>query len=292
MKSRLNIIQKKILHISLFLVIFVHFTYGMELSIKFSGGLNYSKMANINRVLQDWVVFKERFADINKHWIFVEGDIPEFHSSYDFDGELIFSLTSHLALGLSGGYIYGELGEDDTEVTMKEAVSESSFLDIRPTKVNAFPLTVSGYYLFTVMKKITFYLKGGGGLIWAKHIVREGWKPVLGESYNYFFTQNTSARSSILLGGFGIMYEVESGMRFFIEGIARSSKINGFRGENSNGQTGTLFFFEEYNSDLDFWQAKNQILSQMPMGENIRSAQEATVDLSGFAVKIGLIIQF
>jgi len=264
----------------------------MELSIKFSGGLNYSKMANINRVLQDWVVFKERFADINKHWIFVEGDIPELHSSYDFDGELIFSLTSHLALGLSGGYIYGELGEDDTEVTMKEAASESSFLDIRPTKVNAFPLTVSGYYLFTVMKKITFYLKGGGGLIWAKHVVREGWKPVLGESYNYSFTQNTSARSSILLGGFGIMYEVENGMRFFIEGIARSSKINGFRGENSNGQTGTLFFFEEYNSDLDFWQAKNQILSQMPMGENIRSAQEATVDLSGFAVKIGLIIQF
>jgi hypothetical protein len=70
------------------------------------------------------------------------------------------------------------------------------------------------------------------------------------------------------------------------------AKINGFQGETHEGETGELYFFEEYSSDIDFWQAKFQMLTEGPSGDNFRSAKKAVVDFSGYSVKIGLLIKF
>ena len=62
--------------------------------------------------------------------------------------------------------------------------------------------------------------------------------------------------------------------------------------KNQLEETGTLYYFEEYVPELDFWQAKNEIRTEMPSGQNFRSVSEAMVDFSGVSVKIGFIVRF
>ena len=88
------------------------------------------------------------------------------------------------------------------------------------------------------------------------------------------------------------MFETEVGVRFFVEGLYRNAKIQGFTGETELEGQGTLYYFEEYIPELDFWQAKNEIRAEKPSGPNIRSVSEAVVDFGGFSVTIGFIIRF
>lgn len=270
----------------LFLISWAH---SIELSLKLSGGLSYINLKNTNRTLQDWSEWQKREADYRKNWSFLGGEVRGFHSGFDFEGEIIVSFTPHLAAGVGTGYIHGELNEEKTEITLEKVLG--TYIYVRPTKVSAFPLTLSGYYFFP-LKKVNFFIKGGAGIIWAKYIDREGNKKTSATKFAYHQLQRTSAKGSTLFGGLGIMYDMEPGMRFFVEGSARLAKISGFHGENKEGDTGILYFFEEYDPDLDFWQAKNRISADEPSGENIRSVEEATVDFSGFSVKIGIIIKF
>ena len=69
-------------------------------------------------------------------------------------------------------------------------------------------------------------------------------------------------------------------------------QISDFLGENDQEEIGTLYYFEEHIQDFDIWQAKNQIKAAAPSGENYRSVQKASIDLSGLSIRIGLVIKF
>lgn len=277
------------------LLIPVSTAHGVELSLKFSGGLSYLKLGMINRTLQDWRQSEIKAADYFIGWTFIGDETVNFHSAFEFDGELIISFTPHLAVGIGAGFIRGELEADKNE--LKQAYSPGgdllvTFSYIRPNKVSAFPLTLSVYYFLPLKKRLNLFIKGGGGIIWAKYIDREGYRDITEETFKYLQFHKSSAHGSIFIGNIGITYELEPGLRFFIEGTARRAKISGLNGENKNGEPGTLFYFEEYIQYVDFWQAKHQISIEEPSGKNFRSIQEAEVDFSGFSLKIGLIISF
>jgi hypothetical protein len=61
---------------------------------------------------------------------------------------------------------------------------------------------------------------------------------------------------------------------------------------NTLQQDGTLFAFEEYIPDSDFWQAKLGVWPEAPAGSGFRSVREAVIDLSGFSVKMGIVLKF
>lgn len=276
-------VKKRVALFPLFFL-FAVYSFCVEVNLKIAGSFCYLKLDHINRSLSGWEEW------IKKAENYKEGEVEKLHLGTAFEGDLLFFFTSRLAAGIGTGYIYGELSEEKTALTI-DNVKKTSVL-VRPAKINAFPLNVSAYYFFPLRKEMKLYVKGGLGLTWAKYVEREG-KEKSEKKYTYEkYSKTATALGQSYFTSLGLMYEADPNVRFFIEGEARLAKISGFQGETPGGEEGTLFFFEEYIPDLDFWQAQNKILTEKPSGENFRSVQEAVADMSGFSVKIGLLIKF
>lgn len=248
------------------------------------------KLDDINHSLKGWAEQWKRITLSRDDWEFAGGGAGKLNIGYDFEGEIIVSFSPHLAASFGVGLIYGELAEEKIEVFIDVDSSTNSIT--RPTKVNARPLTLSGYFIYPLGKKLDIFIKGGAGLVWTKYTEREGGKSLTADNYNYWWHQKASAQGPVFLGGLGIIYRIDSSLGFFIEGGARWAKISGFRGETPEGEEGDLYFFEEYDSDFDSWQAKYMISTEKPTGDNLRSVKKAVVDFSGFSAKIGLLIKF
>jgi len=263
---------------------------GAELSLKLSGGYTFLDVKSINRGLEDWAEWRKREAEENKNWLYLGQNVKSLQSGIHLEGEILLSFSRRIGISLGTGYIYGDLKEKETEVFVQR--SSGVLSQVYPVTVSAYPLVLSGYYFIPLNNRLHVYARAGGGLAWAKYVYREAKKLESATKYNYFRLGRASASDSILLGGLGFVYETDVGVRFFVEGLIRRAKIQGFSGENELEEKGTLYYFEEYIPDLDFWQAKNEIRTEKPSGSNFRSVSEAVVDFSGLSVKIGFIIRF
>lgn len=263
----------------------------VEFSLKLAGGLSHMKLDSVNRSILDWVAWQKKNAQEQKRWEFLGGKVTELHQSFDFDGEVLLAVNSWLSMGISIGFIYGEITNRDTELTIDR--SGNQYLYTFPTKVNAYPFIFSGYFNLPVFNWLKFYINGGAGLVWAKYFNSEGRKlNQEGTNFNYPISQKASSRGNVLKGGIGVLFHTYSGIDFFLEGSYRLSKITGFQGENKDNIRGTLFTYEEYDPNIDIWQTKINILADKPAGEFIRSVEESEIDLSGFSFKTGIIIKF
>lgn len=264
--------------------------FGLEMGFKLSAGYTFLRLDSVNRGIDSWAEWIKREAEETANWQYIGKDIRPLHPGTCLEGEILISFSARLGISLGTGYIYGDAKEKGIEVMVQRPTEAISH--IYPVTASAYPLVLSGYYFFPLNGKLHLYARAGGGQVWAKYVYREAKKLESAEKYNYFLLGMTSARGPILLGGIGLVYETDVGVRFFIEGSMRKAKIEGFSGENELEEKGTLYSFEEYIPDLDFWQFKNEIRVDKPSGSNYRSVQEAVVDFSGYSVKIGFIIGF
>jgi len=271
-------------------ILFAPRAYAVDVSLKLSGGQSFFQLKSINLLLEHWAVWKQKDTDAHTDWIYIGGDISKLHSGFDFAGEIMVAVTSRITIGIGAGYIYSELIEDKTALTIERAVG--TFLDVKPIKISALPITISGYYFFPLSSNSRLYVTGGAGPIWGKYIEREGRRLITKDNFTYQAFQRTSGRGSIVLAGCGFEYEFEPGMRVFLEGSGRLCRISDFQGENNLEETGTLYSYEEHIPEFEIWQAKNQIMAAEPSGDNYRSVQKATVDLSGLKIIIGLVFKF
>ncbi len=263
---------------------------GIELGFKFSGGYANLNVENPNRALADWAEWKKREAEAIKNWEYLGKNVKNLDSGIHFEGEFIVSLSNRIEIGLGTGYIYGDLKENEVEVMVRRPAGSISH--ICPLTVSAYPLVLSVYYLFPFKSGFSVFIRAGGGVAWAKYVNREAQKFESSARYNYLRVEKASASGPMLIGGIGFSFEIDAGMRFFIEASARRAKIQGFSGENVLDEKGILYHFEEYAPDLDFWQSKIEIRTEKPLGSNYRSISEALVDFSGFSVKIGFMVRF
>lgn len=274
----------------LVMFLFIPHSRAIDINLKLSGGRSFFNLQNIDRILDDWAVWKKKDTETHSDWTYIGGEVSKLHSSFDFAGEILVSLTPRITIGIGAGYIYSELVEDKTGLTIERVVG--TYLDVMPIKISALPVTISGYYFFPVSSSARLYVKGGAGTIWGKYIEREGRRLTTKNNFTYQSFQRTSGHGSIVLAGCGFEYEFEPGMRVFFEGSGRICQISDFQGENNQDETGVLYYFEENIQDFEIWQAKNQIMEAEPSGENYRSVQKATVDLSGLMIRIGLVFKF
>lgn len=261
-----------------------------EVSLKLSGGRSFFNLQNIDRILDDWVMWKKKDTEIHSGWTYIGGEISKLQSSSDFAGEILLSITPKITIGIGAGYIYSELVEDKTALTIERVAG--TFFDVKPIKISALPITISGYYFFPLNSSARLYVKGGAGTIWGKYIEREGRRLETNDNFSYQTFQRSSGRGSIVLAGFGFEYEFEPGIRMFFEGLGRLCQISDFQGESNLEETGVLYYFEENIQDFEMWQAKNQIMEVEPSGNNYRAVQKTTVDLSGLMIRIGLVFNF
>jgi len=281
---------KKLAIVFFLLSIGITQSFAVEFSLKIAGGISFFKPEEVNQVLKDWEEYWITRADLTNTWSYLEGEVSTLKLGYEFEIELIFSMTSRFALGLSSGYIFSDVNEKNTSLTIEKVLG--TYSHIKPTKISAIPLILSGYYIQPINSSLSLFFRAGGGPIWAKYFERDGNKKIDTESYSYPESISASAQGQIYLLGLGVVYKTESGVRFFMEGTWRKASIPGFSGENKNKETGALTYVEEYDSGLDLWQAKYLISPEPPEGENYRSVRQGTIDLSGFSVKIGIMIQF
>lgn len=279
---------KKAIVLSFFLI-FAASSYGIEVNLKISGALCYLNLEHINRTLSDWEEWIKKAGPFYEVWNYKEGDVKKFHLATAFECELIFSITPRLAAGIGTGYIYGEIPDEKTALTLDKFTV--THVHVKPFKINAFPLNFSAHYFHTLGKKLKLFAKGGIGLAWAKYVDREGIE-ISEKKYSYYWQQDATAQGQVYFAGLGLIYDADPHYRFFIEGEVKLARISGFKGKTAEGEDGSLFYFEEYEPNLDFWQARIKILTETPTGENIRSAQETVADFSGFSVKIGILIKF
>ncbi len=286
-KANIMIGMTQILILLIFLVVPAS---GLELHFKISGGYASLKLDGINRSIEDWAKWRKIEAEENINWAYLGENVRRMHSGINLEGEILLLLGSRFGFGLGAGYIYSDLNEEETEVTVERPAGTNSL--VLPVTASVYPVTLSAYYFIPLKSKLYLFFRGGYGLAWAKYVNREGKKFITVKNYNYFEIQKASATGSVILGSLGLIYETDAGVRFFIEGLVRRAKIQGFSGINELGTTGPLFYFEEYNPDLDFWQAKNKIMADEPSGPNFHSVAEAVVDFSGFSAKIGFMIRF
>ncbi len=285
--------MKQIRVLILFLLItllFIPHTYAVDISLKLSLGQSFFNPQNINRFLDDWAIGKKKEIEANPNLTYIEGNVSELRSGLEFTAEILVAITSRITVGIGAGYLYSELIEDKAVLTFE--ANWGTWLEVKPIKISALPLTISGYYFFPLGSSFRLYVMGGTGKVWGKYIVRDAWRPTEEDDLYYGSFQRTSGRGSMVLAGLGFEYEFEPGIHIFFEGLGRMCQISDFQGESNQEESGTLYYFEEHIQDFDIWQAKNQIKAAAPSGENYRSVQKATVDLSGLSIRIGLVIKF
>lgn len=264
--------------------------FGMEFSLKIAGGVNLINPQETNAVLQSWEDYWIARADSDKNWTHLGGQVSPLKLGYDFEVELIFNFAPRFAIGVSGGYIFGEKSEKATTLTIEKVLG--TFDHVKPTKLSAIPIILSGYYIQPLGSSLSLFLRAGGGPIWVKYFERDGNKNIESENYSYPQSISASSQGQIYLAGLGVVLESEAGIRFFVEGTWRTASITGFSGENKAEETGALNYVEEYESSYELWQAKYLISAEPPSGENYREVKQGTIDFSGISVKIGLIIKF
>jgi hypothetical protein len=285
----MNLITKSLICL-IFLWAFTSPGLAVEVNLKFSGGICSLNLKDINRPISDWMEWKKKDTEAHSGWTYIGGETSSLHRGFDFEGEILVSITRRIALGVGAGYIYGELQEEKTALTIERLAG--TFFDVKPITVSALHLSFLGYYFLPIRSDMKLYAKAGAGVVWGKYIDREGRRLETNENFTYQTFQRTSGRGSIFLGGLGFEYEFEPGMRIFFELSARVSKITDFEGENEREEIGILYSFEEYDQNYLFWQKKVQIQTAEPQGDNFRSVQRTVVDIGGASVKLGLMFKF
>lgn len=275
---------------ALFLLFIVDtYAHAIEFSLRISGALSFINPKHINQTLHGREEFLQKTAE-SQGWTFLEGEVKDLRLSTSLAGEFIFVLSPRLAVGIGTGYIYIEANEKKTDLTYQRPRDIRVW--VHPTKITSYPFHLAGYYFFPLIRQVKLYIRGGGGFIWSTYVERIGYRVQPANTFGQIFQQKATAQGYTLFSSLGFTWDANEFMRFFIEADASLAKISGFEGLTSDGETGTLFFFEQYDSGLDFWQAKNILLKERPTGPDVRSVEEAEVNLGGFSIKVGFIMRF
>jgi hypothetical protein len=259
---------------------------GLDLSFKLSGGYSSFALNDVNRCLQAWVEFHKKDVASNPNWTISGGKAEKLRGGFDFEGEVLLNLTRRWAIGIGSGFTFSEVSESRSIINTVERRA-LAFIYVRPTKVSAIPVVVSGYFFLPLGPKAQIYVRAGAGWLWAKYVNREGVRKASEQNYNYTSFQSASGRGALIQGSLGVKFIREQSLGFFCEASLKQAKVRSF-GEGN----GSLFFFEQYDSSLGFWQAKIQTRETAPDGEDFRSVRKAVVDFGGFALKLGFFIKF
>jgi hypothetical protein len=260
-----------------------------DLTFRLSSGLGWLKADEVNLALTGWREGWKRQAEVYPY-ISLQGESTgSLHLEVDFEAELLFSFSRWLGVGLSAGYAIASLEERQTLLSVVQAGILHDYA--RPTKISALPVLISAYVFLPLSQKFNGYLRGGLGILQATYVVRQANRTAGTDRFAYSVYDNAKSRGLSYVGGLGLTYKLDQSLGFFVELAARSARVSGFDGEDKQGVKGRFYAYEEYRSDIDFWQPQTRVHAEEPGGGNIRNVREATVDFSGYSARIGLFLK-
>ena len=260
-------------------------SFGLTIHFKLSGSYSLLSLNDVNRSLSGWRDFMKRREAAIPGWIYEGGGTGRVRAGFEFEGELLLDFAKRWAIGIGSGYSYAEASQSATAVDILDF--SVPYVYARPTKVTAVPLVLSGYRFFPLGRRFSLYVGAGAGWVRARYSDRETVIKASSARTTYSNAQSASGRGTLVQGIAGVKYAYDGSLGFFLEAVWRRAKVNTL----GNG-TGTLYFFEQYRQNLDFWQVKMSLLDAPPAGETSRSVRKAVVDLGGLVLKLGFFIKF
>jgi hypothetical protein len=271
-------------------ILFPGSAYGSNISfsLKLYGGLNYISGGDLNEGLKGTNDYYAKYF-----WYFgltkSGGDYNPVHLGMNFGGDFIIQLTPAIGIGFGAGYLQGT-SESSITFTPVAAAEKTT------AKVSAVPLRLGMYFTLPAGAIVNVNFQVGLGYYLAK--VSYDFRSSAPGSWEQSSVK-ADASGLGFHGGLGLEFRLSPAISFFLEGLGRYARINGFEGSgektDSTGShaldNGKLYYYMTHSATLGDFSAIF-VHGAEPSGSSVSSVREAEIDFSGFSAFAGLIIHF
>ena len=285
-----------------------------KLSIKLTGGLRYINVGDINNHIESFDNY------MSSHLSFYEGGKMGKINNYgpDLEGELRLDISSKFAVGVGIGYISGK-NESNFQTVGAFPFDQLFIPEIGPSyalfefvvesKVETIPIKLGIYYTIPLGSRINIFLKSGLDYYFSKcfiykynEIISLDRAVLIPEFYEISNKYDMRGNGLGFNGGLGFEYKISNVLAIVLEIQRRYAKIKNLKGKwiYSNTFTleqgedeGILYIGKKNMEDEGFSDNYPDLVvsPSKPSGAKILNAKEATLDLSGFSLRVGIRIK-
>ena len=253
------------------------FFQGIGLTVKVSVGFNRIAAGEINSGIRGVVDYYKYLISFWGQEL--DGELEPFHSGFDFGADAIYSLTSHIGIGLGVSYV--QWG-NKSWLPLKN-VSYPKRLDSTP-RVKAYPLRLGAFVTLPIFRKINVTFNAGPTYYFVRYRYNMAYRP-------YTLVQNASGQGLGFHGGIGLELEWNSRSTLFIEYQGRYAKFNTFEGTEEKVFFGDRLKEEGPLCSMDYVGGNRLVVFNEEM-LSYPNVKKADFDLSGFAIRIGAKVKF
>lgn len=282
--SDVEIIEEKIIKEPDFWEEEPEFFEGIGLRLKFSGGLSFFGLGDIEKGTSG---FFNSAADLFISSGYMVNKRPEsFTPALDISGDIIFNIKPRIGIGLGTGYIHVS-AKNFFIVLGKELILEQQVGSI--PKINVMPIRLGVFFTFPIRGLFSIRLNAGPSLYLAKYSY--GRETDIKDITDIF--QKATAQALGFHGGLGIAVDLNKRTVFFIEGQARYAKLSNFEGEEKQRNSDNVYSLEEKGKLYYFEDGPYSYLTiRNDAPEGYITVRKASFNLSGISLRAGLIIKF
>ena len=266
------------------------FFKGIGLRVKLTGGVDFFNAGDIGKGTKG--SFDSTSDFLSSEGYTLDKRREPFHSAYDVSGDVILYVTPKLGIGLGVGYIFAH----NTNLIIISGGNIASFREISSCpEIAAVPIRLGLFFTLPIHRLFSISFNSGTSLFLTRYSysLSTGWK----DQKNIF--QTATARNLGFHGGIELEVNISRRAIFFIEGQGRYAKISNFKGEEivsewgvtqsyigyvHSKENGTLYYLEKGKYSY------LAIREQEPSG--FETVRKATFDLTGFSLRVGLIVLF
>jgi len=257
------------------------FFKGIGLTVKVSIGFNNIAAGEINDGIRGVVDY---YKDLVGLWgDCFDREIEPFHSGFDFGADAIYSLTSHIGIGLGLSYVQWW----NKSWMLLADVDYPRRFDSTP-RVKALPVRLGAFVTLPIFRKINVTLNAGPTYYFVRYVYNMTYRP-------YAVVQKASGQGLGFHGGIGLELEWNSRSTLFIEYQGRHAKFDTFEGTEEKivlsdriKEEGPLCCME-YMEGSEIRRRLAVFNEEMLLYPNVKKAE---FDLSGFAVRVGVKVKF
>ena len=255
-----------------------------ELEINLMGGYRSINIGDLNTYLKSF----DKFLTETKDY---QGDqIKALHHFPEIGLALSWNLNSRVAVDFGLEFISPKKRSSFglTEDVLPSAYYQEYYIE---QKVKVWPLTLRGCYLVLASPEVNLSVDLGLTYSFSRcHLNIWESSPVMPPPAVY----SLKAHGPGLVGGIYLEHKLNSFLALRLEAQGRYSKLTRFEGSTTGTEDegqGFLYIGEKYNPQSDRYEPYLITSSSMPAGDEFRNMRKASLDLSGFSLKLGLKIR-
>ena len=272
------------------------FGHPEKLAVKFSGGMSYLLVGDINRGIQGYFDYAKDMA-IGLPLLSVRGDAKPIHLGFDFQGDILINIKPKIWIGLGTGYIRS----GNTSEIVYDSGGGFPIKGSHKVRISAIPVRLGISYLLLGNETFRLFLNAGAGLYFADYKYD---KLPIGAG-EWVIHQTASGKGFGLHGGLGGELKLTRRLAFILESQARYAKVGGLRGTMEyqilprylHVEKGPLYFWESlvYVGHEGRFVGKYPqvyISQEKPSGPYVTNVREAKIDFSGLSLMGGIKFYF